>query len=545
MVLVYVGLTLVVCILTVITVKRYGGDGNVSVKIRSSQLDNKVTELLNRKDATSALQSGRSIKEHVSCQIALDKHIAIDKIKNANDLKIDFGYTNEEIDILICQLENDFQIKAGKLAKMNIVYVEDLVKGLQKYTQSPCECYFKEGDYNRCQHDAWLHLPNVCVAVMGFHKSGDSTLLKALMKYAFPGSASCCKDSDDTLCQFASEHSHYTLIDVPGSARKLNKTVKGMALCDAGIFIVSVSDDEIDRESMDKDDSLRLLIARSMGVKRLVVFINKVDLKSDYVYLKKVENHIRAKLERFGFDSVSTPVIFGSAKKALYDSDHQYGKESIIKLIKKMDWYFNPISKELKTYRIDPFRLTISYVDSLTGEAEGVIASGVLEVGDTVAMCSSSVANQLAKVTAISIFESEVKAAYSGDYVKLKLECDSSLISDNVVSICDTENIDDYINALNLKFYSVSKRLSSLKMNRSHDLGFTIFILGVEMIGAATVESDTVLDQSQGIVFNLSKPFLRVQDNSAFVAVLDNEIIGHGIVTSHGKLTSDPKLKGV
>mgnify|MGYP007080504285 CR=1 FL=1 len=65
------------------------------------------------------------------------------------------------------------------------------------------------------------------------------------------------------------------------------------------------------------------------------------------------------------------------------------------------------------------------------------------------------------------------------------------------------------------------------------------------MIGVAKVQSDTVLDQDQEIIFYLSKPTLRVKDDSSFVAVLDNELIGRGVVTSQGKLTSDPKLKEV
>ena len=408
-------------------------------------------------------------------------------------MKIDFGYSDPEIDVLLSQLEQDFQIKPGKLLRTNVVYVEDLVNGLEKYAQSPCECYFKEGHYNRCEHNEWLHMPNLCVAIMGFHKSGDSTLINALMKFACPGTANHCKNSDDTLFQFASNHSHYTLIDVPGSTCNLNETIAGMALCDTGIFVVSVSDDKIDREVMDRDDSIRLRIARSMGVKRLVVFVNKVDLKSDYTYLKKVEKHIREKIKRFGYDAISTPVIFGSAKKALYEKNHRYGKKSILELIRKMDWYFNPVIKELKAYRVYPFRLIISRIDSLMGESEGVIASGVVKVGDTVNVFCGSCVNQQAKVRSISIFESHVKAAYPGDFVKLNLDFKSSVVPDDVVSISDVVQRNTDVGVLILKFHPDTKKQSFLKKNKTNNSKFSIFISGVEMKGLLGLKTMLIL----------------------------------------------------
>ncbi|KAH7883656.1 translation elongation factor Tu [Phlebopus sp. FC_14] len=131
--------------------------------------------------------------------------------------------------------------------------------------------------------------------------------------------------------EYESDKRHYAHVDCPGHADYVKNMITGAAQMDGGIIVVAATDGQMPQTRE------HLLLARQVGIKKLVVFINKVDMISDPEMLELVDMEMRDLLSTYNFDGENTPIIMGSALAALEGRDDEIGKDKILALIKACD----------------------------------------------------------------------------------------------------------------------------------------------------------------------------------------------------------------
>lgn len=169
--------------------------------------------------------------------------------------------------------------------------------------------------------------------------------------------------------EYETANRHYAHVDCPGHADYIKNMITGAAQMDGGIIVVSASDGQMPQTRE------HLLLARQVGIKKLVVYINKVDQVDDEEMLELVEMEMRDLLGTYGFDGEATPVIKGSALAALEDRDPTIGKESVLELMKNVDSWLDQPMRDLEK----PFLMPVEDVFSIQGR--GTVVTGRVERG--------------------------------------------------------------------------------------------------------------------------------------------------------------------
>lgn len=150
---------------------------------------------------------------------------------------------------------------------------------------------------------------------------------------------------------------------------QIKNMITGAAQMDGGIIVVSASDGQMPQTRE------HLLLARQVGIKKLVVYINKVDQVDDPEMLELVEMEMRDLLGTYGFDGEGTPIVKGSALAALEDRDPVIGKESVLELMKQVDSWLDQPLRDLEK----PFLMPVEDVFSIQGR--GTVVTGRVERG--------------------------------------------------------------------------------------------------------------------------------------------------------------------
>ncbi|EDR15015.1 uncharacterized protein LACBIDRAFT_300718 [Laccaria bicolor S238N-H82] len=200
---------------------------------------------------------------------------------------------------------------------------------------------------------------------------------------------------------------HYGHIDCPGHADYIKNMITGAAQMDGAIIVVSATDGQMPQTRE------HLLLARQVGIKRLVVFINKVDQISDPEMLELVDMEMRDLLTTYNFDGESTPIIMGSALAALEGRNDDIGATKIQELVNACDEWLELPLRDLEK----PFLMPIEDVFSISGR--GTVATGRVERG--IALKGSDVevvgfgANFKTTLTGIEMFHKELDRAEAGD----------------------------------------------------------------------------------------------------------------------------------
>ncbi|OAX42393.1 translation elongation factor Tu [Rhizopogon vinicolor AM-OR11-026] len=169
--------------------------------------------------------------------------------------------------------------------------------------------------------------------------------------------------------EYESEERHYGHIDCPGHADYIKNMITGAAQMDGAIIVVSATDGQMPQTRE------HLLLARQVGIKKLVVFINKVDMIDDPEMLELVDMEMRDLLSTYNFDGENTPIIMGSALAALEGRDDSVGKEKILSLVKACDEWLDVPPRDLEK----PFLMPVEDVFSISGR--GTVATGRVERG--------------------------------------------------------------------------------------------------------------------------------------------------------------------
>lgn len=208
--------------------------------------------------------------------------------------------------------------------------------------------------------------------------------------------------------EYETDKRHYAHVDCPGHADYIKNMISGAARMDGAIIVVAASDGQMPQTRE------HLLLARQVGVKHIVVFVNKVDTIEDPEMLELVEMEMRELLTSYGFDGDNTPVIMGSALCALEDRQPEIGKERVLQLLDAVDEYIPTPVRDMD----QPFLMPIEDVFSIAGRgtvATGRVYRGVLKRGEEVEIVGYNEQPIKTTVTGIEMFRKMLDQAQAGD----------------------------------------------------------------------------------------------------------------------------------
>ena len=177
--------------------------------------------------------------------------------------------------------------------------------------------------------------------------------------------------------EYATAKRHYAHVDCPGHADYVKNMITGAAQMDGAILVVSAADGPMPQTRE------HILLARQVGVPALVVFMNKVDMVDDPELLDLVELEVRELLSSYNFPGDKTPIVIGSALKALEGENSDIGVKAVVKLVEEMDKYIPVPKREIDK----PFLMPVEDVFSISGRGTvvtGRIERGIIKVNDEV-----------------------------------------------------------------------------------------------------------------------------------------------------------------
>ncbi len=206
---------------------------------------------------------------------------------------------------------------------------------------------------------------------------------------------------------------HYAHVDCPGHADYVKNMITGAAQMDGAILVVAATDGPMPQTRE------HILLARQVGVPAIVVFLNKVDMVDDPDMLDLVEEEIREELSKQGFPGDKTPIIRGSALKALQGDESEIGAPAIRKLMDAVDEFIPTPVKDMDK----PFLMPIEDVFSISGRGTvvtGRVEQGVAKIGDEVEIVGFRDTVKTT-ITGLEMFNKELKETQPGDNVGVLL----------------------------------------------------------------------------------------------------------------------------
>jgi len=214
--------------------------------------------------------------------------------------------------------------------------------------------------------------------------------------------------------EYFSDKRHYAHVDCPGHADYVKNMITGAAQMDGAVLVVSAADGPMPQTRE------HILLARQVGVPRIVVYLNKADMVDDQELLDLVEMEVRELLSSYDFPGNDIPIVVGSALKALEgDKTSDLGEKSIIKLVEAMDSYFEIPKRETDK----PFLLPIEDVFSISGRGTvvtGRIERGIVKVGEEVEIVGIR-DTQKTTCTGVEMFRKLLDEGRAGDNVGVLL----------------------------------------------------------------------------------------------------------------------------
>ena len=270
--------------------------------------------------------------------------------------------------------------------------------------------------------------PHVNVGTIGHIDHGKTTLTAAITTILSSKGLATAKKYDEidaapeekergitintAHVEYQTANRHYAHVDCPGHADYVKNMITGAAQMDGAILVVAATDGPMPQTKE------HILLARQVGVPRMVVFMNKVDLVDDPELLELVEMEIRELLTFYGFDGDNTPIIQGSATGAL--AGEAKWIKAIDELMDAVDSYI-----PLPPRPVDqPFLMSVEDVFSITGRgtvATGRIERGRIKVGEAIEIVGLMEAPLASTVTGVEMFRKLLDAGEAGDNAGLLL----------------------------------------------------------------------------------------------------------------------------
>ena len=271
--------------------------------------------------------------------------------------------------------------------------------------------------------------PHVNVGTIGHVDHGKTTLTAALTKVMAEAQGGEVKAFDQidnapeerargitiatSHVEYESANRHYAHVDCPGHADYVKNMITGAAQMDGAILVVSAADGPMPQTRE------HILLSRQVGVPYVLVFMNKADMVDDAELIELVEMEIRELLDAYEFPGDDTPIIVGSALKALEGDTSEVGVPSVLKLVEAMDSYIPQPERAID----QPFLMPVEDVFSISGRGTvvtGRIERGVVNVGEEIEIVGIR-DTQTTTCTGVEMFRKLLDRGEAGDNVGLLL----------------------------------------------------------------------------------------------------------------------------
>ncbi|KAI7208283.1 Elongation factor Tu [Hortaea werneckii] len=208
--------------------------------------------------------------------------------------------------------------------------------------------------------------------------------------------------------EYQTDTRHYAHVDCPGHADYIKNMITGAASMDGAIIVVAASDGQMPQTRE------HLLLARQVGVKKIVVFVNKCDAVEDKEMLELVEMEMRELLSSYGFEGEETPIILGSALCSIEGREPEMGVQKVDALLEAIDSWIPTPERDIN----QPFLMSVEDVFSIPGRgtvASGRVERGVLKKDSEVELVGKNSAPIKTKVTDIETFKKSCDESRAGD----------------------------------------------------------------------------------------------------------------------------------
>ena len=267
--------------------------------------------------------------------------------------------------------------------------------------------------------------PHVNVGTIGHVDHGKTTLTAAMTKVlaAKHGGEVITFDQIDNApeerergitiatahVEYESDKRHYAHVDCPGHADYVKNMITGAAQMDGAILVVSAADGPMPQTRE------HILLARQVGVPYMIVYLNKADMVDDAELLELVELEVRELLSKYEFPGDDTPIVIGSALKALEGDTNELGEPSILKLAEALDSYIPEPERAID----GPFLMPVEDVFSISGRgtvATGRVDRGVIKVGEEVEIVGLHDTTKTT-VTGVEMFRKLLDQGQAGDNI--------------------------------------------------------------------------------------------------------------------------------
>ena len=272
--------------------------------------------------------------------------------------------------------------------------------------------------------------PHVNVGTIGHVDHGKTTLTAAMTKVLstrYGGTQSKAFDEIDNApeeksrgitiatahVEYQTEKRHYAHVDCPGHADYIKNMITGAAQMDGAILVCSAADGPMPQTRE------HILLARQVGVPYIVVYLNKADMVDDEELMELVEMEIRELLDIYEFPGDDTPIVIGSALKALEGEDSDLGEGSILRLAEALDSYIPQPERKVD----GDFLMPVEDVFSISGRGTvvtGRIERGVIKVGEEIAIVGIK-DTMVTVCTGVEMFRKLLDEGQAGDNVGVLL----------------------------------------------------------------------------------------------------------------------------
>jgi elongation factor Tu len=271
--------------------------------------------------------------------------------------------------------------------------------------------------------------PHVNVGTIGHVDHGKTTLTAALTKVCaetWGGDAQAFDQIDNapeerergitiatSHVEYESPNRHYAHVDCPGHADYVKNMITGAAQMDGAILVCSAADGPMPQTRE------HILLSRQVGVPRIVVFLNKADMVDDEELLELVEMEVRELLDQYEFPGDDTPIIIGSALKALEGDQSDIGAPAVAKLVETLDEYIPEPERAVD----QPFLMPIEDVFSISGRGTvvtGRVERGIVKVGDEIEIVGIKDTTKTT-VTGVEMFRKLLDEGRAGENVGVLL----------------------------------------------------------------------------------------------------------------------------
>ncbi|MEX1223467.1 MAG: elongation factor Tu [Pirellulales bacterium] len=274
--------------------------------------------------------------------------------------------------------------------------------------------------------------PHVNVGTIGHIDHGKTTLTSALLavqakkglanfkSYADVAKGGTVRDETKTVTiavshvEYETDNRHYAHIDCPGHADFIKNMITGAAQMDGAILVVSAADGPMPQTRE------HILLARQVGVPKIVCFLNKVDLVDDEELLELVELELRELLTHYGFPGDEVPIIKGSAVGAYNAPEDAEANKCIAELLEAVDTYIDEPQREIDK----PLLMAVEDVFSIEGRgtvATGRIERGQVNVGDEIEIVGLTEQSRKTICTGVEMFNKVLDKGVAGDNVGMLL----------------------------------------------------------------------------------------------------------------------------